>query len=479
MPVFARIDGLLKRTQDGSFRSLAAIALPTGHLGRRRAVSGTRPVHHLQLRPLHRRGRYPALERALLQAARHRGVPSAPGETDGTPYQWAGHGCRVRATSTCAPTATRAAVRSWLRFRHAYPLDGRVRTWPCCIATRRSTSTCAPTISSATHLQRFLGGCRYPGRASGAVPTASLLAQPETDDYPVRNIRARAISQTPLEAADPFTRRRPAAARDRLTLERTLLDAIRDRGESPFLFLRRRGAVPGADPPERRRGCVPVLNRADRAAKQVVGHFANTLPLRIRTAPEQTVDEFLAQLREATRTPRHQKMPLGDLLRGAPLFDTTLSPCAGPPPRRDPNASVETVAQTHAMTRTRWPSGSPSSTGTATRRWISNTPAMCSPTSPWTPRRGISKPSCAPWWRRRAPPRRTRSAVGRRARGTDPHPQRHRPGIPRAGYPAHAVRRAGGTHPQRTALLEADGGAQLCRAGRRSGRGRRPARSGC
>ena len=64
----------------------------------------------------------------------------------------------------------------------------------------------------------------------------------------------------------------------------------------------------------------------------------------------------------------------------------------------------------------------------------------------------------APGGGRRAPPRRTRSAVGRRARGTDPHPQRHRPGIPRAGYPAHVVRRAGGAHPQRTALLEADGG---------------------
>ncbi|MBF2997480.1 non-ribosomal peptide synthetase, partial [Pseudomonas aeruginosa] len=141
-------------------------------------------------------------------------------------------------------------------------------------------------------------------------------------------------------------------ARHRLTLERTLLDAIRDRGESPFLFLSAAVALYLARIHQNDDVVlgVPVLNRADRAAKQVVGHFANTLPLRIRTAPEQTVDEFLAQLREATRTLlRHQKMPLGDLLRGAsPLFDTTLSYMRWPAAQAIPNASVETVAQTHA-----------------------------------------------------------------------------------------------------------------------------------
>lgn len=81
---------------------------------------------------------------------------------------------------------------------------------------------------------------------------------------------------------------------------------------------------------------VPVLNRADRAAKQVVGHFANTLPLRIRTAPEQTVDEFLAQLREATRTLlRHQKMPSATCCAAPRHCSTPPFPtCAGPPPRR-------------------------------------------------------------------------------------------------------------------------------------------------
>ncbi|MFX9431528.1 condensation domain-containing protein, partial [Acinetobacter baumannii] len=99
-----------------------------------------------------------------------------------------------------------------------------------------------------------------------------------------------------LEGLEPalFTRRRPAGlrrtARHRLTLERTLLDAIRDRGESPFLFLSAAVALYLARIHQNDDVVlgVPVLNRADRAAKQVVGHFANTLPLRIRTAPEQT-----------------------------------------------------------------------------------------------------------------------------------------------------------------------------------------------
>ncbi|MEM8213688.1 hypothetical protein Q4R51_21000, partial [Morganella morganii] len=77
------------------------------------------------------------------------------------------------------------------------------------------------------------------------MPTASLLAQLETDDYSgSEQYRGdRAYFAEALEGREPalFTRRRPAGlrrtARHRLTLERTLLDAIRDRGESPFLFL--------------------------------------------------------------------------------------------------------------------------------------------------------------------------------------------------------------------------------------------------
>ncbi|MBG9947091.1 AMP-binding protein [Pseudomonas aeruginosa] len=314
-----------------------------------------------------------ALERALLQAARDtEAFRLRLGETDGTPYQWldADAEFEARHVDLRADRDPEAAVRSWLRdaFRHAYPLDGRSLVDLALLHSDQALYVYVRThhiVSDAWGLQLFLSRVRAGylgelGEPQAQMPTASLLAQLETDDYSgSEQYRGdRAYFAEALEGLEPalFTRRRPAGlrrtARHRLTLERTLLDAIRDRGESPFLFLSAAVALYLARIHQNDDVVlgVPVLNRADRAAKQVVGHFANTLPLRIRTAPEQTVDEFLAQLREATRTLlRHQKMPLGDLLRGAsPLFDTTLSYMRWPAAQAIPNASVETVAQTHA-----------------------------------------------------------------------------------------------------------------------------------
>ncbi|MBG4434041.1 AMP-binding protein, partial [Pseudomonas aeruginosa] len=314
-----------------------------------------------------------ALERALLQAARDtEAFRLRLGETDGTPYQWLDTDAEFEArhVDLRADRDPEAAVRSWLRdaFRHAYPLDGRSLVDLALLHSDQALYVYVRThhiVSDAWGLQLFLSRVRAGylgelGEPQAQMPTASLLAQLETDDYSgSEQYRGdRAYFAEALEGLEPalFTRRRPAGlrrtARHRLTLERTLLDAIRDRGESPFLFLSAAVALYLARIHQNDDVVlgVPVLNRADRAAKQVVGHFANTLPLRIRTAPEQTVDEFLAQLREATRTLlRHQKMPLGDLLRGAsPLFDTTLSYMRWPAAQAIPNASVETVAQTHA-----------------------------------------------------------------------------------------------------------------------------------
>ncbi|MGI1116933.1 non-ribosomal peptide synthetase, partial [Pseudomonas aeruginosa] len=314
-----------------------------------------------------------ALERALLQAARDtEAFRLRLGETDGTPYQWLDTDAEFEArhVDLRADRDPEAAVRSWLRdaFRHAYPLDGRSLVDLALLHSDQALYVYVRThhiVSDAWGLQLFLSRVRAGylgelGEPQAQMPTASLLAQLETDDYSgSEQYRGdRAYFAEALEGLEPalFTRRRPAGlrrtARHRLTLERTLLDAIRDRGESPFLFLSAAVALYLARIHQNDDVVlgVPVLNRADRAAKQVVGHFANTLPLRIRTAPEQTVDEFLAQLREATRTLlRHQKMPLGDLLRGAsPLFDTTLSYMRWPAAQAIPSASVETVAQTHA-----------------------------------------------------------------------------------------------------------------------------------
>ena len=95
-------------------------------------------------------------------------------------------------------------------------------------------------VSDAWGLQLFLSRVRAGylgelGEPQAQMPTASLLAQLETDDYSgSEQYRGdRAYFAEALEGLEPalFTRRRPAGlrrtARHRLTLERALLDAIR------------------------------------------------------------------------------------------------------------------------------------------------------------------------------------------------------------------------------------------------------------
>ena len=147
-------------------------------------------------------------------------------------------------------------------------------------------------------------------------------------------------------------------------------------------------------------------------------------------------------------------------MRGAsPLFDTTLSYMRWPAAQAIPNASVETVAQTHAHDPD------------ALAIWVSEFDGHSDAQVDFEYACDVSDADF-PHGRRGAHIETFLRALvegGERRLGElDPlsaaereeliHPQRHRPGIPRAGYPAHAVCRAGGTHPQRTALLEADGG---------------------
>ncbi|MFC9286324.1 amino acid adenylation domain-containing protein [Streptomyces sp. NPDC057052] len=79
---------------------------------------------------------------------------------------------------------------------------------------------------------------------------------------------------------------------------------------------------------------VPFLNRPTKRHRDVLGQFANTLPLRIAAPGGLTVRELLAEVRDTTRRlRRHERLPLGEVLReaspaaGGPrqLFDVTLS----------------------------------------------------------------------------------------------------------------------------------------------------------
>ncbi|MER6252770.1 amino acid adenylation domain-containing protein [Streptomyces sp. NPDC001584] len=79
---------------------------------------------------------------------------------------------------------------------------------------------------------------------------------------------------------------------------------------------------------------VPFLNRPTERHRDVLGQFANTLPLRVAAPGERTVRELLADVQGATRVlRRHERLALGDILREVPapaqgprqLFDVTLS----------------------------------------------------------------------------------------------------------------------------------------------------------
>ncbi|MFD8749818.1 amino acid adenylation domain-containing protein [Kitasatospora sp. NPDC059577] len=79
---------------------------------------------------------------------------------------------------------------------------------------------------------------------------------------------------------------------------------------------------------------VPFLNRTTGHHRDVLGQFANTLPLRVAAPGSRTVGDLLAEVQDATRVlRRHERLSLGDILREVPaaargprqLFDVTLS----------------------------------------------------------------------------------------------------------------------------------------------------------
>ncbi|MFG1952018.1 cytochrome P450 [Micromonospora sp. NPDC048830] len=173
---------------------------------------------------------------------------------------------------------------------------------------------------------------------------------------------ARDFFRTYLDGAEPalFGRRAPNGARRSVTetflIRREVIDRIRARGESPFGFvsaaislylsrvLRADEVILG----------VPVANRLDATERDVVGHFANTLPMRLAPNPDKTMREVVAEVRSATRAlKRHERFSPGSLLRdlrrhgaGHPqLFDVTLSYMRWSPPVEIPGLRYRTVAQ--------------------------------------------------------------------------------------------------------------------------------------
>ncbi|WP_447879776.1 amino acid adenylation domain-containing protein [Serratia fonticola] len=313
------------------------------------------------------------LEAAMICAAQRSDVFRLRlNEEDGTPYQWVSEEFEfpIDRVDLTHHVDSIAAVESWLQnaFRFSYPLNGGSLVDFALLRTAESVYLYVRThhiVCDAWGLQIFMNQVRteYLRMMGEPLPepvVPSFLHVAEADPY-LGSAQYRADRRYFLErlaGVEParFNRRLPRGsrrtARHSFTLQRSVLVSLRDRGESPFLFLSAAVALYLAlihQTDEVVIG-VPVLNRADRITKQTVGHFANTLPLRIETTPDQTVGEFLLKLRDGTRALlRHQRIPLGELGQNlAQLFDTTISYMRWPTPTPIPGVTSRMVAQTHA-----------------------------------------------------------------------------------------------------------------------------------
>ncbi|MEO3777997.1 amino acid adenylation domain-containing protein [Micromonospora sp. B11E3] len=299
-------------------------------------------------------------------------------ERDGEPYQWRQAWTpEVEVVDLRDAPDPAAACAEWMRESFCHPFDLR-RDPLIQLRILRETDTVTYAYVQYHHILTDAWGINlymwqvrtdyaHVLRTGAPAPLdpPSYLAYAERErgypDSPEYGA-ARDFFRTYLDGAEPalFGRRAPNGARRSVTetflIRREVIDRIRARGESPFGFvsaaislylsrvLRADEVILG----------VPVANRLDATERDVVGHFANTLPMRLAPSPDKTMRELVAEVRSATRAlKRHERFSLGSLLRalrrhgaGHPqLFDVTLSYMRWSPPVEIPGLRYRTVAQ--------------------------------------------------------------------------------------------------------------------------------------
>ncbi|MFD5516989.1 amino acid adenylation domain-containing protein [Streptomyces sp. NPDC127066] len=154
--------------------------------------------------------------------------------------------------------------------------------------------------------------------------------------------RDRAFYRDYLLGVTPalFARTTNSGPRERgrhsFVIDGALVDRVRAAGYWPFTYV---AAMLGTYLTRLHRSeevvlGVPFLNRPTERHRDVLGQFANTLPLRVAAPGGLTVRQLLDGVQGGTRVlRRHERLSLGDILREAPaaargprqLFDVTLS----------------------------------------------------------------------------------------------------------------------------------------------------------
>ncbi|RLV09092.1 non-ribosomal peptide synthetase [Streptomyces griseocarneus] len=302
-------------------------------------------------------------------------------DADGTPYQWLADAPEVRTVDLTAEADPAAACEQWIRDSFDRPFDlRRARTSELTLLRESDTVVHAHVkahhiVADAWGLYLFMARVRadYEHVLRTGTPSAAEAPQYFAFARDEEAYRASAEHRADREffreamagAAPEFFPRKEASgarrsARHSFLIERALIDRMRERGASVFSFVSAAFAVYLARVLRTDEVVigVPLLNRPTDAQKATVGHFANTLPLRVRPDGGRTMDDLVAEVRAATRAlkPR-ERLALGDLLRELPLhssdgprrlFDVTIAHLRWPRPLEIPGVTYDTVVQARA-----------------------------------------------------------------------------------------------------------------------------------
>ncbi len=300
---------------------------------------------------------------------------------DGTPGQWAeDEAFDIPTVDFSAADEPRAACEAWIKDAFDAPIEVERRRL-FAIAVLKEREDVVRTYVKVHHIVADAWGLNlFMSQVRAEYDRARRTG--EFDDPPARSYLDFAEEQRRYQASDDheqdraffqerlkdvapafFRRAAPAgsrrSARHSFLIERALIDRIRERGDSVFAYVASAFAVylsriHGSD--EVVLG-VPLMNRTTAGQKQTVGHFANTLPLRIAPGNDRTMSDLVADVQAATRALKpHERFALGDLLRSVPLqgsgpkrlFDTTIAYLRWPRPLAVHGVTYETVVQARA-----------------------------------------------------------------------------------------------------------------------------------
>lgn len=312
-------------------------------------------------------------ERALY---RHETFRMRFGENAGEPFQWvAGEGVRVSRVDLAQEPEPDIACAEWMRrsMATALPLtDGGTLVEATLLVESPDVTHLhikahhivadGWTVDRLSHeiLDDFARATGAGRESTGRREPSSYLAFVEEEAAyraGAGSERDRAFHREALAGVAPalFTRTADGSGRCRhsFVFEGPLVDRVRAAGLSPFAYLtamfgtwltrlhRSEEAVLG----------IPFLNRPEAHHKDVLGQFANTLPLRVAAHGGRTVRELVADTQEATRAlRRHERLSLGDVLRELPtsagprqLFDVAVSYLHWPRPAPIPGVERQTA----------------------------------------------------------------------------------------------------------------------------------------